>query len=58
MQLPSKVAEALPVVRFRLKKLLPFDADDAMVSYQVMSSDEGRGAGAGGGDAEGCAGGV
>jgi type IV pilus assembly protein PilM len=37
-QLPSKAAEALPVVRFRLKKLLPFDADDAMVSYQVMSS--------------------
>ena len=27
-QLPSKAAEALPVVRFRLKKLLPFDADD------------------------------
>jgi type IV pilus assembly protein PilM len=40
-QLPSKVAEALPVVRFRLKKLLPFDADDAMVSYQVMSSEKG-----------------
>ena len=37
-QLPSKMAEALPVVRFRLKKLLPFDADEAMVSYQVMSS--------------------
>lgn len=37
-QLPSKLAEALPVVRFRLKKLLPFDADDAVVSYQVMSS--------------------
>jgi type IV pilus assembly protein PilM len=36
--LPSKSAEALPVVRFRLKKLLPFDADDAAVSYQVMSS--------------------
>lgn len=36
--LPSKEAEALPVVRFRLKKLLPFDADDAAVSYQVMSS--------------------
>jgi type IV pilus assembly protein PilM len=36
--LPSKVAEALPVVRFRLKKLLPFDAEDAVVSYQVMSS--------------------
>jgi type IV pilus assembly protein PilM len=26
------------VVRFRLKKLLPFDADDAAVSYQVMAS--------------------
>src|SRR5580704_17238924 len=40
-QLPSKAAETLPVVRFRLKKLLPFDADDAMVSYQVMSSVKG-----------------
>ncbi len=39
-QLPSKAAEALPVVRFRLKKLLPFDADDAMVSYQVMSTEK------------------
>ena len=36
--LPSKEAEALPVVRFRLKKLLPFDADDAAVSYQGMTS--------------------
>jgi len=36
--LSSKPAEALSVVRFRLKKLLPFDADDAAVSYQVMSS--------------------
>jgi len=36
--LPSKEAETLPVVRFRLKKLLPFDADEAAVSYQVMSS--------------------
>ena len=40
-QLPSKMTEALPVVRFRLKKLLPFDADDAVVSYQVMSSGKG-----------------
>jgi type IV pilus assembly protein PilM len=40
-QLPSKAAEALPVVRFRLKKLLPFDADDAVVSYQLMSSVKG-----------------
>jgi type IV pilus assembly protein PilM len=36
--LPGKAAEALPVVRFRLKKLLPFDADDAAVSYQVMAT--------------------
>jgi type IV pilus assembly protein PilM len=40
-ELPAKAAEALPVVRFRLKKLLPFDADDAAVSYQVMSSTKG-----------------
>lgn len=36
--LPSRDSEALPLVKFRLKKLLPFDADDAMVSYQTMSS--------------------
>jgi type IV pilus assembly protein PilM len=36
--LPSRAAEALPLVRFRLKKLLPFDADDAMVTYQTMST--------------------
>jgi type IV pilus assembly protein PilM len=39
-QLPSKTAEALPLVRFRLKKLLPFDADEAMVSYQIMSTEK------------------
>ena len=39
--LPGKTAEALPVIRFRLKKLLPFDADTAAVSYQVMSSERG-----------------
>ena len=39
--LPGKAAEALPVVRFRLKKLLPFDADDAAVSYQIMSTSKG-----------------
>ncbi len=36
--LPGKITEALPIVRFRLKKLVPFDTDVAMVSYQVMSS--------------------
>jgi type IV pilus assembly protein PilM len=40
-ELPAKEAEALAVVRFRLKKLLPFDADDAAVSYQVMASGRG-----------------
>jgi type IV pilus assembly protein PilM len=38
--LPSRLSEALPLVRFRLKKLLPFDADEAMVTYQVMSSNK------------------
>lgn len=36
--LPTKLTEALPIVRFRLKKLVPFEIDDAMVSFQVMSS--------------------
>jgi type IV pilus assembly protein PilM len=36
--LSNKLSEALPIVRFRLKKLLPFDADDAMVTFQVMST--------------------
>jgi type IV pilus assembly protein PilM len=36
--LPSKPIEALPVVRFRLKKLVPFDVEHAAVSYQIMSS--------------------
>jgi type IV pilus assembly protein PilM len=34
--LPTKVQEALPIVRFRLKKLAPFEVDDAAVSYQIM----------------------
>jgi type IV pilus assembly protein PilM len=37
--LPSRASEALSVVRFRLKKLLPFEADEAGVSYQIMSSE-------------------
>ena len=39
--LPAKAAEALPIVRFRLKKLLPFDVEGAAVSYQIMSSGRG-----------------
>ncbi len=34
--LPTKVQEAMPIVRFRLRKLMPFEVDDAAVSYQVM----------------------
>ncbi len=37
--LPEKLAEALPIVRFRLRKLLPFEVDDAAISYQVMTRD-------------------
>jgi len=37
-ELSNKPSEALSIVRFRLKKLLPFDADDAMVSFQIMSN--------------------
>lgn len=36
--LPNKLSEALPIVRFRLKKLLPFDADEAMIGFQIMST--------------------
>lgn len=38
--LSSKPAEALAVIRFRLKKLLPFDSEHAALSYQVMSSEK------------------
>ncbi|AFL89796.1 Competence protein A [Terriglobus roseus DSM 18391] len=36
-EIPSKAEEALPVLRFRLAKLLPFNPELAQVSYQVMS---------------------
>lgn len=34
--LPSRPAEAIPVLRFRLRKMLPFDVEHAGVSYQVL----------------------
>jgi type IV pilus assembly protein PilM len=34
--LPTKLAEALPIIRFRLRKLVPFEVEDAAVSYQIM----------------------
>jgi type IV pilus assembly protein PilM len=35
--LPSKPAEVLAVLRFRLRKMVPFDAEKAGVSYQILS---------------------
>lgn len=35
--LPAKPAEALPVLRFRLRKMVPFDVEHAGLSYQVLS---------------------
>ena len=36
--LPSNPAEAEGVVRFRLKKSLPFDVDKAKVSYHAQTA--------------------
>jgi type IV pilus assembly protein PilM len=38
--IPSKPAEAVSVVRFRLRKMVPFDVEHAGVSYQVLSQSE------------------
>ena len=34
--LPPKAVEALPIIRFRLRKLVPFEVEHAAVSYQLM----------------------
>ncbi|MHB8303390.1 MAG: hypothetical protein ACYDC6_11215 [Acidobacteriaceae bacterium] len=34
--LPAKPSEVLPLVRFRLRRLVPFDVDAAAVSYQLL----------------------
>ena len=39
--LPSNAEEAAGVVRFRLKKSLPFDVDKARVSYHAQKTNEG-----------------
>ena len=38
--LPAKAAEAISVVRFRLRKMVPFDVEHAGVSYQVLAQSE------------------
>ncbi|HEY1757809.1 MAG TPA: hypothetical protein VGG72_20730 [Bryobacteraceae bacterium] len=40
--LPAKRNEALSVVRFRLRKMVPFDVEAAAVSYQVMAEKNGQ----------------
>ncbi len=40
--LPSKVEEAMPVLRFRLRKSVPFDVETAAISYQVLSEGSSR----------------
>jgi type IV pilus assembly protein PilM len=34
--LPSKADEAIPVIRFRLRKVIPFEVEHAGVSYQIL----------------------
>lgn len=36
--LPAKSQEILPLVRFRLRRLIPFDADTAAVSFQLIKT--------------------
>ena len=38
--LPSKTDEALSVLRFRMRKMVPFDVEQAGVSYQVLAQDK------------------
>ena len=38
--LPSKPAEAISVLRFRLRKMVPFDVEQAAVSYQFLGQTE------------------
>lgn len=40
--LPPKPVEALPVLRFRLRKMVPFDVEHAGVSYQVLVEKKGE----------------
>jgi type IV pilus assembly protein PilM len=38
--MPAKASEAVSVVRFRLRKMVPFDVEPAGVSYQVLARNE------------------
>lgn len=39
---PRRADEALPLLRWRLKKILPFDADEAVVSWRRQQNPEGK----------------
>lgn len=43
---PAKAAEVTPVLRFRLRKMIPFDAEHAAVSYQLLAQNGNAGKGA------------
>lgn len=38
--LPPKAADILPVLRFRLRKLVPFEVDEAGISYQELGTQQ------------------
>ena len=38
--LPAKAADVLPVLRFRLRKVVPFEVEHAAMSYQVLSHEK------------------
>jgi type IV pilus assembly protein PilM len=38
--LPARAVEAIPVLRFRLRKMVPFDVEHAGISYQVLSQNK------------------
>ena len=40
--LPGRASEAIPVLRFRLRKMVPFDVEHAGVSYQVLTQNKGE----------------
>ncbi|HKW89536.1 MAG TPA: hypothetical protein VJN21_12350 [Candidatus Acidoferrales bacterium] len=39
---PRRADEALPLLRWRLKKILPFDADEAVISWRRQQNREGK----------------
>ena len=40
--LPAKAIETVPVLRFRLRKMVPFDVEHAAVSYQMLVQEQGN----------------